>query len=172
MLAISKFCQHFAKIGNYAKTFKILPGTSKFCHFFAFWQNFAGLATLLLDCLGSCQIGPKLLVFWETSSFHTKKPCVSWFFWFTLSFMYLSLKTELYYIKITLHWQVQSFLWQNFNTFYAIWQVAILPFMRRWRPFAWNQIGWEIHFPKKMIWKFFRKRFFKICILANSVCYF
>ncbi len=46
MLAISKFRQNFAKIGNFAKTFKISPGPSKFRHFLHFGENFASLATL------------------------------------------------------------------------------------------------------------------------------
>ena len=47
MLAISKFRQNFAIIGNFAKTFKISPGPSKFCHFSNFGENFASLATLV-----------------------------------------------------------------------------------------------------------------------------
>ncbi len=47
MLAISKFHQNFAKFGNFAKTFKISSGPSKFCHFLHFGKNFASLATLV-----------------------------------------------------------------------------------------------------------------------------
>ncbi len=47
MLAIFKFRQNFAKIGNFAKTFKISPGLLKFCHFSNFGENFASLATLI-----------------------------------------------------------------------------------------------------------------------------
>ncbi len=46
-VAISKFRKNFAKIGNFAKTFKISPAPSKFRHFFNFGENFASLATLL-----------------------------------------------------------------------------------------------------------------------------
>ena len=46
IVGLSKFRQNFAKIGYFAKAFKISLGPLKFRHFWRFDENFASLATL------------------------------------------------------------------------------------------------------------------------------
>ncbi len=46
IIRFSKICQNFAEIENFAKAFKISPGSSKFLNFSHLGENFASLATM------------------------------------------------------------------------------------------------------------------------------